>query len=217
MIWMIGLLFGGLVPFARRAASPSGDAVVDPSAALVARAIGGERRAFDDLYRLHVAPAYRLLTRLVGSTADRDDLIQLVFLEAFRSLPGFRGDAAFSTWLHRIVVHVAYRHLRREKRVRWDEAPVDAPATAASPETSARRHEELDRALRYLSALKPDKRIAFVLRVVEGMTLDEIGNLVGATAPAVGQRVKHAQRELAAMAERDRRRTGEEHDERRMP
>jgi RNA polymerase sigma-70 factor (ECF subfamily) len=210
MISMLALLFGGFVPLARRPESGAPGDATDPSTALVARAIDGERRAFDELYRLHVASAYRLLTRLVGSTADRDDLIQLVFLEAFRSLPGFRGDAAFSTWLHRIVVHVAYRHLRREKRARTGEVPVEPPATAASPEASARRHEELGRALRYLSALKPDKRIAFVLRVVEGMSLDEIGALVGANAPAVGQRVKHAQRELAAMAERDRRRTGEE-------
>jgi RNA polymerase sigma-70 factor, ECF subfamily len=211
---VISILLGGLIPLFRRAPSDgeaTSGAATDPSTALVARAIEGERRAFDELYRLHVASAYRLLTRLVGSTADRDDLIQQVFLEAFRSLPGFRGDAAFSTWLHRIVVHVAYRHLRREKRARWDEVPVELPAApgAASPEVSARRQQELARALRYLSALKPDKRIAFVLRVVEGMSLDEIGQLVGANAPAVGQRIKHAQRELAAMAERDRKRQDE--------
>lgn len=207
-------LLGGLIPLFRRAAAMEA-AVADPSSELVARALDGDRRAFDDLYRLHVGSAHRLLTRLVGSTADRDDLIQLVFIEAFRSLPGFRGDAAFATWLHRIVVHVAYRHLRREKRARFDEVAVELPASAASPETSARRQQELDRALRYLSALKPDKRIAFVLRVVEGMSLEEIGQLVGANAPAVGQRVKHAQRELAAMAERDRRRSGEPEGEAR--
>ena len=76
---------------------------------------------------------------------------------------------------------------------------------------SSRRGDEqgLARALAYLSALKPKKRIAYVLRVVEGMSLDEIGALVGANAPAVGQRVKHAQRELEAMVERDRHRTME--------
>jgi RNA polymerase sigma-70 factor (ECF subfamily) len=175
--------------------------------ALVRAAASGDRRAFDDIYRAHVAGAHRLLTRLVGPIPERDDLIQQVFLEAFRGLASFRGEAAFSTWLHRIVVNVAYRHLRRRRRGSWEEVPDEIPCTAASPEQSVRRNEDLARALRFLSALKPDKRIAFVLRMVEGMSLEEIGDLVGANAPAVGQRVKHAQRELAAMVERDRKRT----------
>ena len=184
--------------------------VDDPVAALVERARKGERRAFDELYRLHVAGAHRLLTRLVGPIADRDDLIQHAFLEAFRSLPQFRGDAAFATWLHRIVVNVANRHLERRGRMPLDEIPLDLPTTGGSPEQAARREQELRRALVFLSALKPPKRIAYVLRVVEGLSLDEIGQLVGARPAAVGQRVKHAQRELSAMVERERRRQKEE-------
>ena len=172
---------------------------------LVRRAVAGNRRAFDDLYRAHVASAHRLLTRLVGPVPERDDLIQQVFLEAYRALPGFRGDAAFTTWLHRIVVNLAYRHLRRSRRVRWEEVPDELAAPDASPELAARRQQELAVAFGYLAALKPKKRIAYVLRVVEGLSLDEIGALVGANAPAVGQRVKHAQRELAIMVDRDRR------------
>lgn len=203
---MIVTVFASLLPMFRR--KPAiGEA--DPAAELVRRAVAGERRAFDDLYRQHVVAAHRLLTRLVGPVAERDDLIQQVFLEAFRSLASFRGEAAFATWLHRIVVNVAYRHLRRH-RVRFDELSDDLPALGASPEHLARQQQELGRALGYLSALKPKKRIAYVLRVVEGMSLDEIGTLVGANAPAIGQRVKHAQRELTAMVERDRRRTGAE-------
>ena len=174
---------------------------------LVKRAVVGDRAAFDELYRAHITGTHRLLTRLVGPVPERDDLIQQVFLEAFRSLHRFRGEAAFATWLHRIVVNVAYRHLRQQRRVRFEEVSEDVPASLASPEVAVRRGQELDRALAYLSALKPKKRIAYVLRVVEGMSLDEIGALVGAAAPAVGQRVKHAQRELDAMVERDRNRT----------
>ena len=176
----------------------------DPDTELVKRAAAGDRRAFDELYRMHVAAAHRLLTRLVGPVPERDDLIQQAFLEAFRSVPTFRGDAAFTTWLHRIIVNVAYRHLRRNRRAQWEQVPDELVAPNASPEHAMRQQQELSRALAYLSALKPKKRIAYVLRVVEGMSLDEIGTLVGAKAPAVGQRVKHAQRELAAMVERDR-------------
>jgi RNA polymerase sigma-70 factor (ECF subfamily) len=181
-----------------------------PNAELVKRAAAGDRRAFDDLYRSHVGAAHRLLTRLVGPIPERDDLIQQVFLEAFRSLPGFRGDAAFATWLHRIVVNIAYRHLRQQRRVRFEEIPEELTSPAATPEQAARRQQELERAYAFLSALKPKKRIAFVLRMVEGMSLEEIGALVGANAPAVGQRVKHAQRELAQMVEREQQRTRKE-------
>lgn len=197
---MIALLFGGLLPLLRRPTEP----VISDE--LVKRAIAGDRRAFDDLYRANIVAAYRLLTRIVGPVAEREDLIQRVFLEAFRALPRFRGDAAFATWLHRIVVNTAYRHLRKQRQVRWEEMPEELPGMDASPEAAARQQQELGRALGYLSALKPKKRIAYVLRVVEGMSLDEIGALVGANAPTVGQRVKYAQRELSAMVERDRRR-----------
>jgi RNA polymerase sigma-70 factor (ECF subfamily) len=201
---MILFIFSGLSLIAR--AEPA----EDPSDELVRRALDGDRRAFDELYRAHVTTVHRLLARLVGPVSDLDDLLQQVFLEGFRALPAFRGEAAFSTWLHRIVIHVAYRYLRRKKLGRWDELPEELTAPGITPEQAARRQQELARALAYLSALKPKKRIAYVLRVVEGMSLDEIGALVGANAAAVGQRVKHAQRELTAMVERDRRRNSME-------
>ena len=200
---MIGFVMS-LLSVVRTSAAPNDDRD------LVARAARGERRAFDELYRAHVDRAHRLLARIVGNVSDLDDLLQQAFLEAFRSLPGFRGDAAFATWLHRIVVHVAYQHLRKQRRTTWEEISDELACAAASPELDARRRQELDRALLLLAALKPKKRIAYVLRVVEGMSLDEIGELVGATAAAVGQRVKHAQRELSAMVERERRRAGTE-------
>ena len=183
---------------------------MDPSRELVQRAIEGDRRAFDELYRLHAPNVQRLLMRLVGPVPDLDDLLQHAFLEAFRSLPKFRGDAAFSTWLHRIAVNVSYRYLRKHRHTQVEEVSDELPGVHTSPELVAYRQQELARALAYLSALKPKKRIAFVLRFVEGMSLDEIGQLVGANAAAVGQRVKHAQRELAAMIERDRKRRKED-------
>jgi RNA polymerase sigma-70 factor (ECF subfamily) len=190
--------------------SPSGPEGVD--AATVGRALGGDRRAFDELYRRHVDRVARLLARLVGAPPDREDLIQQVFLEAFRSLGAFRGDAAFSTWIYRIAINVAHDHLRRARRrpaaPLGERALAELVAPATDPEQAAHKRQELARALALLDKLKPKKRIAFVLRTVEGLSLDEIGALVGASAPAVGQRVKHAQRELAVMIAREDRRAG---------
>ena len=107
-------------------------------------------------------------------------------------------------------MNLSYHHMRKQRRTRFEEIPMDLPAIGASPERAIRQDQELARALGFLSALKPEKRIAYVLRVVEGLSLEEIAVLVGANAPAVGQRIKHAQRELSAMAERDRTKSGEE-------
>jgi RNA polymerase sigma-70 factor (ECF subfamily) len=202
---MIGFLYSSLALLGGRPQPPA-----DPSRELVQCAAAGERRAFDELYRMHATNVQRLLLRLVGPVPDLDDLLQQAFLDAFRALPQFRGDAAFSTWLHRIVVHVAYRYLRKHRHAPTEEVSDEVVGNTTSPEMVAYRQQELARALSYLSALKPKKRIAFVLRVVEGMSLDEIGALVGANAAAVGQRVKYAQKELAAMVERDRLRRKEE-------
>lgn len=192
-------------------ALPSGDdraAARDVDQRLAARAGAGDRRAFDELYRRHADWVYRRLTRLIGPRPEREDLMQHVFLEAYRALPGFRGEAAFSTFLYRIVVNVAYDHLRRRRpqQVSWNEEELgelgELCAPGASPEVAARERQQLERVLSCLSRIKPKKRIAFVLRVVEGLSLEEIAEVVGANAPAVGQRIKHAHREVCAMLER---------------
>lgn len=185
--------------FAVTAATSS--AAVD--AQLIARFAGGDARAFDELYRRHADLVYRRLTRLIGLDPEREDLVQQIFVEVHRGLPRFRGESAFATWLFRIVVHLAYEHLRRRGRrpvQALDEEIVGRLIDGGlTPEAHAARRQELEAAQRFLERLTPKKRIAFVLRHVEGLSLEEIGALVDASAAAVGQRVKHAQDELAAM------------------
>lgn len=175
--------------------------------ALVARIAGGDRGAFDELFERHADVVYRRISRLVGPDPEREDLVQEVFVTAYRQAPRFRNEARFSTWLHRVVVNVAYDHLRRRKR-----RPITVPAetaelvTETNPEGEASTRQQLALAMTLLDRLPPKKRIAFVLRVVEGLSLAEIGALVGAQPAAVGARVRSAQDELEAMLERRRRR-----------
>jgi RNA polymerase sigma-70 factor (ECF subfamily) len=82
-------------------------------AALVDRARRREPAAFRDLFQAHVGSVHRVVRRMVGGRADVDDLVQIAFVEAFRSLPDFRGDALFSTWLTRIAIRVTMRAARR--------------------------------------------------------------------------------------------------------
>lgn len=178
----------------RGSSSPSVEAIDQ----LIRDAVAGDGRAFAELYQLHVDSAYRLLTRLVGPDQEREDLLQDIFLRLHRFLPGYRFDAQLSTFLHRIVVNVAYDHLKRRRRV---DQQMDPEFLAASidPGASPEKIASIAQTLSYLSRLSPPKRIALVLREVVGLSYDEIGSLVGARPSAVRQRVKHATRELSRM------------------
>jgi RNA polymerase sigma-70 factor (ECF subfamily) len=172
-------------------------------ARLIAGAVAGDRGMFTELYRRHLDGVFARLTRLVGPAPERDDLAQQIFLDVHRALPRFRGDAAFSTFLHRIVVNVACDHLERQRR-RDGRALALEPrhldelvAPDASPETRARQRQELAWALRRLDALSPKRRAAFVLVAVEGLSLEEASALLGRSPDAVKQRVLEARRELS--------------------
>lgn len=177
--------------------------------ALVSAATAGDRRAFAALYQRHLDSVYARLTRVIGPAPERDDLVQQIFLDLYRALPRFRGEAAFSTFLHRIVLNVACEHLERRRRGRGRNEPLDAReletliAPAASPEQRARQREELQRLFARLEDLSPKRRAAFVLVAVEGLALEEAAGLLNAKPAAIKQRVAEARRELAVALERD--------------
>jgi RNA polymerase sigma-70 factor (ECF subfamily) len=193
------------MPITRR---PSRADEAAEDARLVAAAGAGDRSAFDQLYRRHLDGVYARLTRLIGPLPERDDLVQQIFLDVYRALGRFRGDASFSTFLHRIVLNVAYEHLDRRRRGRDRGEPLDPReletliAPGASPERRARQREELRRLFALLDRLSPKRRAAFVLVAVECLPLDEAASLLNATPPAVKQRVLEARRELAAALDR---------------
>lgn len=183
-----------LIAFDRRArgeADPSDDV-------LLARLRDGDPDAFNRIYRTHVAAVYRRLTRVLGPVPERDDLTQDVFLALYRALPQFRGDAKLTTLIHRIALNKAFEHLRRQSRRRAvaldDLDDVLGPAT--SPEERVHARESLSIVFGCLARIKPKKRIALLLRVVDGLSFEEIGELVDATPEAVAKRVQHGQREL---------------------
>ncbi len=177
-------------------------------ATLARAAAVGDRRAFADLYRRHLDSVYARLTRVVGPVPERDDLVQQIFLDLYRALPRFRGDAALTTFLHRIVLNVACDHLERRRRGRARSEPLDDRqletliAPGASPEQRARQRQELRRLFEHLEELSPKRRAAFVLVAVEGVPLEDAAVLLNANAPAIKQRVLEARRELSKVLER---------------
>ncbi|MEN8238359.1 MAG: sigma-70 family RNA polymerase sigma factor [Actinomycetota bacterium] len=92
--------------------------------ALVDRARDGDRDAFGELVALHQQEVYTLAVRLVRDRDEASDVAQDAFIRAWRAMPKFRGDAKFSTWLHRITVNTAWTHRTKRNRVRLD--PLDS-------------------------------------------------------------------------------------------
>jgi RNA polymerase sigma-70 factor (ECF subfamily) len=185
-----------------RSSHRSGVVEAQEDARLVAGAAAGDRQMFATLYHRHLDAVFARLTRVIGPVPERDDLVQNIFLDVHRALPNFRGDASFSTFLHRIVINVAYEFLGRQRNRRGTMLPLDDQQLdnmidpEDSPETRARQHQELAWAWTNLGALSPKRRIAFVLVVIDELSLDEAAALVDASADAVKQRVIEARREL---------------------
>ena len=165
-------------------------------AALVERARQRDDDAFRELFRSHLGGVHRIVYRLVGPSPDLDDLIQTVFVEAFRSLPAFRGDALFSTWLARIAARVTMHAVRRRppRGARLDEE--EHQAHVAGPERTTAAREGLVILDALLAELRPKRRAAFVLHVLEGYSMEEVGSILNASTAAVKVRVHDARRYL---------------------
>jgi RNA polymerase sigma-70 factor (ECF subfamily) len=157
--------------------------------------------AFREIHRRHAHRVAAQLTRLVGSGPEREDLSQQVFLDVYRALPSFRGDAAFTTFLYRLVSNVACDHLRARGRQRPPSiSGADGIADpTASPERRTRDRQELSRLFALVGRLSPKKREALLLVTVDELSYEAAAARVGANAQAVKQRVLAARRELKAM------------------
>lgn len=166
-------------------------------AALVDRARRRDPHAFRDLFQAHVGGVHRVVRRMVGARPEVEDLVQTAFVEAFRSLPDFRGDALFSTWLTRIAVRVTLRSIRRRHP---PAAPLDDVAEPASttpgPERVTAARETLAAVESLLAELRPKRRAAFVLHVLEGYSMEEVAAIVSASTSAVKVRVHDARRHI---------------------
>ena len=150
----------------------------------VERAAGGDRQAFERLYRKHVDRIYSLCTRMVGDRMRAEELTQDAFVRAWEKLAQFRGESAFGTWLHRLAVNVVLNDRQTEgrRRGRQDDSVEDMDTVAhgaVRAEVPAGLSIDLERAI---AGLPPGARKVFVLHDVEGYTHDEIGELLGVTA-----------------------------------
>src|SRR5437762_8250069 len=135
---------------------------------LVARSIGGDSDSFNELVLRWERPIYALAYRRIGREEDARDVCQETFLRAFRALPGFRGQAKFSSWLYRIALNLCRDWIRRERRAPVVQAPEDVDlmdlAAAREPSESIEdlvaRKDLIPAAERAMAALPVDQRTA---------------------------------------------------------
>lgn len=171
--------------------------------------------AFDRLYREHVDRIYRFAQRMCGQADDAKDLVQDTFLNAYRGLKSFRGDAQISTWLYAIASRACIRMRRKRKGEPERELSLDEfiptsegefrlqiPTDGLTPE-EALENKELRRALHQAIQKLPKKyRLVLVLRDMEGLTAKEVGSIMGLNERAVKSRLHRARlfvrRELSA-------------------
>ena len=153
----------------------------------IRQAQNGEAAAFEFLYQLHGRRVYALCLRMVGNPSDAEDLMQEAFLQLFRKIGTFRGESAFSTWLHRMTVNVVLMRLRKKS------LPVSSLEEATEPDEESggprkdvgapdlRLSGAVDRVNleRSIEKLPPGYRTVFVLHDVQGYEHNEIAGIMG--------------------------------------
>ena len=164
-----------------------------PDGALVAAVLAGDRGAEEALYRRHAPSVLRLATRLLRSNEDASDVLQDAFVTAFEDVKALREPDAFRAWVHRITVRLVHRRFRRRRLLgllgldrRADEVSLESLADeSASPEARVE--------LRWLDAalarIDGKDRIAWMLRYVEGLALEEVAETCECSLATVKRRI----------------------------
>jgi len=177
---------------------------MDPDAALIERAKQGDTSAFRQLFRRHQGTVSRIVYRMIGPSPDVEDVVQDVFLNVYRSLPSFRGDSKFSTWLYRLATNVTRMHLRRGRSrprfsdVEVPETPRPGGPPPETPDLQVERAERVRALYRLLDDLSDKKREVLVLHDLEGVPAKEIAEALEIPVLTVRTRLFYARKQLYA-------------------
>ena len=177
---------------------------------LVRAARAGDQAAFEALVARHERRIYGLARRLTGSEEDAQDVTQQTFISALQHLAGFRGQAAFGTWLTTLAAHAAFKVLRRRRRLpttSLDQAVApDDDGHVPHPEFIADWRDTPDRLAQHaetrglldtaIAELDPSHRAVFLLRDVEGLPIKDTARALGISAPNVKVRLLRARLQL---------------------
>ena len=168
---------------------------------IIERVKSGEKEAYDLLVLKYQQRVINLISRFVKNHSDALDVSQETFIKAYRALPNFRGDSAFYTWLYRIAANAAKNHLvAKGRRPRSDASIEDAEAfdefglssDNGSPEAIAMGDELVSVVDAAMQALPEELRAALTLRELEGLSYDDIAEVLGCPVGTVRSRIFRA-------------------------
>lgn len=167
---------------------------------LVERIRAGDGTAFEALYRQHATRLYNLASRMTGARGEADDLLQDIFLLAYRKIASFRGESSFGTWLYRLAMNhcldvLRNRQTRMGRQTDSLDEPDAAPVASPAPVLNAVNRIDLERAI---AALPPACRAAFLLHDVEGFGHQEVGTMLGVSEGTSKSQVHKARMRIRA-------------------
>ncbi len=170
--------------------------------ALAQASAGGDMAAFEQLYERHNRRVYSLCLRMTSNTAEAEDLAQEVFIQLFRKIGSFRGESAFTTWLHRLTVNQVLMHFRKrgvrmEQTTDDGETPVQIVTGTANPNhMPVVDRIALDKAI---AQLPPGYRTVFILHDIEGHEHEEIARMLGVSVGTSKSQLHKARMKLRGL------------------
>jgi RNA polymerase sigma-70 factor (ECF subfamily) len=174
---------------------------------LAQAAAGGDMAAFEQLYERHQRRVYSLCLRMTGNVAEAEDLAQEAFIQLYRKIGSFRGESAFTTWLHRLTVNQVLMHFRK-KGVRLEQTTDDGdvPVQVVKGTENPNQMPVIDRIAleRAIDKLPPGYRAVFVLHDVEGHEHEEIAKLLGCSVGTSKSQLHKARMKLRTLLKRKR-------------
>ena len=173
---------------------------------IVARCRDGDREAFAELVRKYQSRVLTLATRILDNRSEAEDVAQDIFVKIFQSLHDFRGASRFSTWLYRIAVNHCLNHIRRRTR-QQQTMVVTEPEDWNQESPLSNPHKTLEQKERWalvqakLQSLSPEHRTIILLRDFEGLSYEEIADVLQLESGTVKSRLHRARMELKALLE----------------
>ena len=171
---------------------------------LIAQCKAGDEQAFRELFQRYRGWVYNVVLRLLGDCPDVEDVMQEVFVHVVHSLPQYAGRSEFSTWLYRVTVNTCLQKIRKKS---LDTVSLEAmvrdrrelSAKTERPDRAVERHEIEEAVQAALLELPPNLRTAVVLHDIEGLTEEEIAQILKCPRGTVKSRLYHGRRRLRAL------------------
>ena len=190
---MAALLTANSSDYSQTMVATSKDSVAD-EAECIRLAQRSDAKAFESLYRMHVDKVYGLCLRMTGNVSEAEDCAQEAFIQAWKQLAKFRGDSAFSTWLHRVAVNTVLGRMRKSKR---EQDRIQAVSDTSAPTFVADDDGELRDLSAAVNRLPSGARHVFVLHAVYGYSHHETGSMLGIATGTSKAQLHRARRLLS--------------------